>query len=279
MEVPDGWLQVIRGKRPPPTQWPRARSQKQVRQPGKPAPESKKPPTQPSISRQSVSQSNCGQQQLRGSRHPSERSSQRTQKRGRFCNPHRRRRNDKRRFRRGRNRFLPQKSTHDCRDHGGVAESRTRQRSRCARCRRRRRSLAEIKETTCRSDDANVATCGSRWRSGPSPAHGRGIATAVAPTWRSCGPITKFFFPDSQEGGSCSSDGTRGVGVDGRPTRGHECCSYSQEHHRSSAHVELDHGRNQEPSSGIGASVHGHQHGAVTGSKEARTTSKYGLRG
>ena len=55
VEVPDGWLQVIRGKRPSSTQWPRARSQQQVRQPGKPAPESKKPPTQPpSVSRRSV---------------------------------------------------------------------------------------------------------------------------------------------------------------------------------------------------------------------------------
>ena len=55
VEVPDGWLQVIRGKRPSSTQWPRARSQQQVRQPGKPAPELKKPPTQPPpVSRQSV---------------------------------------------------------------------------------------------------------------------------------------------------------------------------------------------------------------------------------
>ena len=59
VEVPDGWLQVIRGKRPPSMQWPRARSQ-QVRQPGKIVPDSKKPPMmkkpprQPPSSRQSV---------------------------------------------------------------------------------------------------------------------------------------------------------------------------------------------------------------------------------
>ena len=67
--------------------------------------------------------------------------------------------------------------------------------------------------------------------------------------------------------------------MDGRPSRGHDCCTHCQEHDRSSAHFEFDHGRNQEPPSRIGASVHGHQHGAVRGSKEARTTSKYGLRG
>ena len=298
MEVPDGWLQVIRGKRPPSTQWSRARSQQQVRQPGKIVPYSKKPLTQPpSISRQSVLLEELGQQQLRGSRgsrHPSALSSQRTQKRGRFCC---RRRDDKRKFLHWRNRFLPRRSRcqseeaplatrcHHCRGQGGIAESRTRQRSRCARCRRRRRSLAEIKVTTSRSGDANIATCGSRWRSGPSSANGRGSATPVAapwcscgPTGGSCGPITNFSFPDSQEGGLRSSDGTRGVGVDGRPSRGHDCCTHSQEHNRSSSHFEFDHGRNQELPSRIGASVLGHQHGAVRGSKEVRTR-KYGLRG
>ena len=56
VEVLDGWLQVIRGKRPPSVQWPRAGSQQQVRQTGKPAPESRKPPKTGSSStnRQSV---------------------------------------------------------------------------------------------------------------------------------------------------------------------------------------------------------------------------------
>ena len=42
--VPDGWLQVIRGKRPPSVQWPRAGSQQHVRQTGKPAQESRNSP-------------------------------------------------------------------------------------------------------------------------------------------------------------------------------------------------------------------------------------------
>ena len=88
--------------------------------------------------------------------------------------------------------------------------------------------------------------------------------------------ITNFSFLDSQEGGLRSSDGTRCWS--GWQT-GHDCCSHCQEHHRSIAHFEFYHGRNQEPLSRIGASVHGHQHGAVRGSKEARTTSKYWLRG
>ena len=67
--------------------------------------------------------------------------------------------------------------------------------------------------------------------------------------------------------------------MDGRPSRGYDCCTHCQEHHRSSAHFEFVHGHNQEPPPRIGAPVHGHQHGAVRGSKEARTTSKYGLRG
>ena len=116
---------------------------------------------------------------------------------------------------------------HHCRSQRGVAESRTRQGSRCARCRRRRRSLEKVEDTSCRrSDVADVATCGSCWRSDPSPANGCGIATAVAATWCSggptagcsCGPIINFSTSDSEEGGLCSSDGARGVGVDGRPS-------------------------------------------------------------
>ena len=48
---------------------------------------------------------------------------------------------------------------------------------------------------------------------------------------------------------------------------------------RSSAHFGFDHRRHQESSTGIGASVHGHQHGAVTATKEARTLTRYGFRG
>ena len=48
---------------------------------------------------------------------------------------------------------------------------------------------------------------------------------------------------------------------------------------RSSAHLEFDHGRNQESSTGVGASFHGHQHGTMTASQDARTVSRYGLPG
>ena len=56
VEVPDGSLQVIRGKRPPSVQWPREGSQQHVRQTGKPAQESKNSPktSSPPASRQIV---------------------------------------------------------------------------------------------------------------------------------------------------------------------------------------------------------------------------------
>ena len=301
VEVPDIWLQVIRRKRPPSMQWPRARSQQHIRQPGKIVPDAKKPPMmnkppQPPSSRQSVPP-----EQLRaaaGCKDPEDPGIPR-------CSPargHRREAGFVVRIGEGettsasssigetdschggvhcQGEEAPLASRcHHCRGQGSIAESRTRQRSRCARRRRRRRSFAEIKVATSRSANTNFATCGSCWGSGPSSANGRGIATSVAapwcscgPTGDSCGPVTNFTVPDSQEGGLRSSDGTRGVGVDGRPSRGHDRCTHGQEHNRSCAHLESDHGRNQEPPSRIGASVHGHQHGAVRGSKEARTTS------
>ena len=62
VEVPDGWLQVIRGKRPPSVQWPRAGSQQHARQTGKPALESRKPPKTGS---QSASRQRVNPDQLR----------------------------------------------------------------------------------------------------------------------------------------------------------------------------------------------------------------------
>ena len=71
---------------------------------------------------------------------------------------------------------------------------------------------------------------------------------------------------------------TRGVGVDDRSSRRDGCRSDGPESNRSSAHLKFDHGRCQE-SSTRGASVHGHQHGSVRIAQEARTISRYGLRG
>ena len=62
VEVPDGWYQVIRGKRPPSVQWPRAGSQQHARQTGKPALESRKPPKTGS---QSASRQRVNPDQLR----------------------------------------------------------------------------------------------------------------------------------------------------------------------------------------------------------------------
>ena len=217
-------------------------------------------------------------------------SSQRTQKRGRFCCPHWRRRNDKRKFLHWRNRLLPRRSTLPERRSASCntmppgrhcGKPNTTKKSMC-KASPTEKIFCRIIVATSRSANANFATCGSCWGSGPSSANGRGIATSVAapwcscPTGESCGPVTNFSVPNSQEGGLRSSDGTRGVVVDGRPSRGHDCCTHGQEHNRSCAHLESDHGRNQEPPSRIGACVHGHQHGAVRGSKEARTTTKNG---
>ena len=69
------------------------------------------------------------------------------------------------------------------------------------------------------------ANCGSCWRSGQAPASGCRFATTVAATCRSSGPNTGCFsgpinfFTHSEEGGLCASNGTRGVGVDDRPSR------------------------------------------------------------
>ena len=133
VEVPDDWSPVIRGNR-------RARSQQQVRQFG-----SKKLPTQPpSISRQSVPRSiagssRCGATEDSGI--PRSAPARRHAEAG---------------FAISAGEGQTTSAGYSC--HGGthcqsesVAESRTRQRSRCAMC----PPLEEIEDTSCRSDDAD----------------------------------------------------------------------------------------------------------------------------
>ena len=177
MGVPDGWFQVIRGKRPPSTQWPRERSQQQVRQPRKIVPDSKKPLSQPpSISRQSVLPEKLRETAVASIRRiqASFGAFQRedTEKRKALLSALEKAKRqaqvpslEKQILATEENVAKAKKCLlqHDA----NIAEAREALRkaehdkkSRCVRCRRRRRSLAEIKATTSRSGDANIATCG-----------------------------------------------------------------------------------------------------------------------
>ena len=213
----------------------------------------------------------CPPEQLRaagariGSRHSSERSSQRTQKRGRLCNPRWRRPNDKRK------RFLPRRSTLPERKALQKAEHDKEVDVQC---------VADgedlLKKLKTQVADPTMPTffflrillekspVSSEWLwscKDSCTKRSRGPTTGC-----SCGPIINFSILYSEKGGSRSSDGTRGVGVECRPSRGDDCCSKGQESHRSSAHEAT---RRLQPES-VPPSME-------TASKEARTISRYGF--
>ena len=197
----------------------------------------------------------------RGSRHPSERSSKRTQKRGRLCNPRWRRPNDKRR------RFLPRRSTLPERKALHKAEH---DKEVDAQCVADGEDL--LKKLKTQVADPTMPTL--------LPADLVGEVTRLEQMVVELQRQLHMEFPwshhrvflwshhqflpnpDSEEGGLCSSDGTRGVGVDGRPSKRDDCCSNGQESHGSSAH---DATRSLQPESVLLS--------MGTASKEARTIS------
>ena len=210
--------------------------------------------------------SNCGQQ-VRGSDPGIPRSapSQRTQKRGRLCNPRWRRPNDKRR------RFLPRRSTLPERKALQKAEHGKEVDVQCVAD--GERSLEKIEDTSCRSDDADFFSCGSCWRSHPSPANGCGVATTVAHSVPVVPPQGVLVVPSSispfctrKREDHVPATEHEELEVDGRPSRGNDCCSKGQESHRSGAHEAT---RRLQPES-VPPSM-------GTASKEARTISRYGL--